>query len=79
MNADEQRSIEFAKRFHTRLSDRVVPFTWGSAYLDDEYPLRYGSNFLWVEGVPQDATVEGLVAEADRVLGGEGFAHSTLR
>ncbi len=73
--SDQDRSIAFARRHHGRLANSIIPFRWGSAYVDEDVPLRYGSNFLWVDGSPVDATAAGLIAEADRILGGAGFRH----
>lgn len=75
MNEDERRSIAFGHALYRRVSTDVEPFVWGTAYLDAEFPLRYDSNLLWVEGAPADITVEGLVAECDRILGGRGLGH----
>ncbi len=78
MNDDERRSIEFARWFVGRTSTEVVPFRWGKAYLDAEFPLRYDSNFLWVEDAPGDVTAEALVEEAERILGGRGMRHRSV-
>ncbi|HEX6844546.1 MAG TPA: GNAT family N-acetyltransferase [Actinomycetota bacterium] len=75
MNEDERRSIAFGHALLGRVSTHAIPFRWGTAYLDLEFPIRYDSNFLWVEGAPADATVDGLVEEADRILGGHGLGH----
>ncbi len=74
-SADVDRSIAFARRHHSRLADTVVDFEWGSAFLEEDVPLRYGSHFLWVDGSPADVTAGDLVREADRILGGAGLRH----
>jgi ribosomal protein S18 acetylase RimI-like enzyme len=78
VDEDERRSIEFARWLVDRTSTDVVTFRWGRAYLDLEFPRRYDSNFLWVEGVPADVTADGLVEEADRILGGRGMRHRSV-
>jgi ribosomal protein S18 acetylase RimI-like enzyme len=78
MDEDERRAIDFARWFADRTSTDVVPFRWGRAYLDLEFPRRYDSNFLWVDGVPSDVTADGLVEEADRILGGRGMRHRSV-
>ena len=77
MDPDLQRTIAFERAILGRVSTRLVPFTWGTAYLNDGYRSRWDSNLLWVErpGAPADA----LAAEADRVLGGVGLAHREIR
>lgn len=72
---DRERATAFARRLHAKLADRIVPFRWGSAYLEDDQRLRYGSNFLWVDGSPSDATAGELAGQADRILGGAGLQH----
>ncbi len=42
-----------------------------------DFPRRYGSNFLWVDG-EQDLTAGRLAGEADRLLGGAGFDHRVV-
>ncbi|MBT8249346.1 MAG: GNAT family N-acetyltransferase [Acidimicrobiia bacterium] len=74
-STDVDRSIAFARRHHKRLADTIIDFRWGSAFLEEDVPLRYGSNFLWVDGSPDDVTAEELVLEADEILGGAGFKH----
>lgn len=74
---DEERSIRFGQRLQRTMSTRVEPFRWGTVYFDDEFPLRYGSNILWVEGDP-DVTGEELQEDADRILGGAGFDHRVI-
>ncbi len=59
------------------MSTHVESLGWGTAYFDDDFPLRYGSNFLWVDGV-QDLSADQLAAEADRLLGGAGFEHRVI-
>lgn len=77
MTTDQARSIAFGHRLQQRMSTRVESLTWGTAYFDDDFPLRYGSNFVWVDGV-QALTADRLAAEADRLLGGAGFDHRVI-
>jgi GNAT superfamily N-acetyltransferase len=75
------RSIAFERDLVARVSTRLVPFDWGTAYLNDGYRERWDSNFLWVdESAAREATSgEELAAEADRVLGQAGLAHREIR
>jgi ribosomal protein S18 acetylase RimI-like enzyme len=78
VNEDERRSNDFARWLVERTSTDVVSFRWGNAYLDTEFPRRYDSNFLWVDGAPDDVTADGLVEEAERILGGRGLRHRSV-
>jgi N-acetylglutamate synthase-like GNAT family acetyltransferase len=74
IDADLARADAFARRIDERMATRVVPFPGGVAYLDDEFPIRYTANYLWVDEAGA-APVEHWIAEADRILGGAGRAH----
>ena len=43
------RTLAFEREVVASVSTRLVPFTWGTAYLNDGYPERWDSNFLWVD------------------------------
>lgn len=62
-------------RLLRRLSTRVVPFTWGNAYLDDDLPSRYYSNFLRVETDLAGVSAEDLIDAADAILGDGRYEH----
>ena len=47
---DIDRFFAFERRRHSLLSTRAEPFEGGVAYFDDDYPERYVSNFLLVDG-----------------------------
>ena len=62
------------------VSTRLMPFAWGTAYLNDGYRDRWDSNFLWVDGADGAMpTPDALAAEADRVLGEAGLPHREIR
>jgi GNAT superfamily N-acetyltransferase len=69
------RILAFERALQERMSTRVEPFRWGRVFLDDRFPKRWDSNFLWVEGSLDGVRARDLAAEADRVLGGAGLAH----
>ena len=72
---DIDRFFAFERRRHSLLSTRAVPFEGGVAYFDDDYPERYVSNLLLVDG--DEGTLAGarLASLADDILGGAGFSH----
>jgi GNAT superfamily N-acetyltransferase len=65
----------FEGRLLRRLSTRVVPFAWGNAYLDDELPQRYYSNFLRTETDLTGVSAAELIAAADDILGDGSYEH----
>ncbi len=73
-----ERTLAFERRMAERVSTRLVPFPWGTAYLNDGYRERWDSNFLWVDA-RGGADAWDLTTEADRVLGGAGLMHREIR
>lgn len=74
---DLARTISFERDILERVSTRMLPFAWGTAYLNDAYRARWDSNLLWVERAAPPAPE--LVREAERILGGAGLAHREIR
>jgi ribosomal protein S18 acetylase RimI-like enzyme len=62
------RADAFALRIDERMATRVIPFPGGRAFLDDDFPIRFTANYLWIEDAGA-APVEHWIAEADRILG----------
>ena len=75
---DERARIFRFLELGDRAGTRVEPWRFGTAVFNDELPLRWDSNYLRVERLPDRVTVDELVAEADRVQGGRGLAHRKL-
>jgi GNAT superfamily N-acetyltransferase len=73
------RTLAFERELVASVSTRLVPFAWGTAYLNDGYRERWDSNFLWVGGAAERADARSLAAEADRVLGEAGLMHREIR
>lgn len=75
------RTLAFEREVVSSVSTRFVPFAWGTAYLNDGYPERWDSNFLWVDAAVDGAVADAgeLAAEADRVLGEAGLTHREIR
>lgn len=72
------RIVAFERELLRRTTTRVEPFAYGTAYLDERFPLRYDSNLLWAEGPLEGVRAADLAAECDRVLGGLGLEHRNL-
>lgn len=68
------RADAFGLRIDERMATRVIPFPGGRAYLDDDFPIRFTANYLWVDDAGA-APAEHWIAEADRVLGEAGRTH----
>ena len=73
------RTIAFERELVASVSTRMVPFAWGTAYLNDGYRERWDSNFLWVDATAEHVDAAALAAEAERVLGEAGLAHREIR
>ena len=65
----------FEGRLLRRVSTRAVPFQWGTAYLDDDRPQRYYSNFLRTETDLTGVSADDLIAAADEILGDDRYEH----
>lgn len=78
MTDERARILAFERDLLRRTTLRAEPFAWGTAYLDERFPLRWDSNLLWAEGPLERVRAAELAAECDRVLGGLGFAHRNL-
>jgi GNAT superfamily N-acetyltransferase len=65
----------FEGRLLRQVSTRVEPFEWGTAFLDDNLPQRYYSNFLRTETDLIDVSAEDLIAAADQILGDDRYEH----
>ena len=72
---DIDRFFAFERRRHSLLSTRAEPFEGGVAYFDDDYPERYVSNFLLVDGGEGTLAGDRLASLADDILGGAGLSH----
>ena len=72
---DSIRFFAFERRRHSLLSTRAEPFEGGVAFFDDDYPERYVSSFLLVDGGEGTLAGDRLASLADDILGGEGLSH----
>jgi GNAT superfamily N-acetyltransferase len=72
------RIRDFERELELRCSTETEPTAFGTAFLNLDFPLRYDSNFVWVEPPLRDVDAEALAADADRVLGDHGLAHRKL-
>ena len=75
---DLTRAFEFERRWFERCSTRLERFEFGVAYLDEDYPQRYFSNFLLADGTLNGASVEALIEAAERILGEAGCEHRLI-
>ncbi|MGH2635070.1 MAG: GNAT family N-acetyltransferase [Actinomycetota bacterium] len=65
----------FERELERRCASRTQPTTFGTAFLNPDFPLRYDSNFVWVDRRLDGVDADSLAADADRILGELGFAH----
>jgi ribosomal protein S18 acetylase RimI-like enzyme len=72
------RIAAFERALQGRLATRTEATRFGTAYLNERFPLRWYSNFLWVERPLRGVPAEELAADADGVLGRAGLEHRLL-
>ena len=69
------RAVGFEHWMQDRAAERVEPFRWGRAFFNDTFNRVYDLNALRVERPDDAMTVEGLVAEAERLHAAAGHLH----
>lgn len=69
----------FERELELRCATRTEPTRFGTAFLNEDFPLRYDSNYVWVERPLAAVDPLDLAADVDRVLGGAGLEHRELR
>ena len=72
------RIHDFELELELRCSTQTEPTAFGTAFLNLDFPLRYDSNFVWVEPPLRGVDADALAGDADRVLGEHGLAHRKL-
>jgi len=73
-----ERIHAFERELERRCAGRIEPTTFGTAFLNPAFPLRYDSNFLRVDRAPVGVDADSLAADADRVLGEVGAGHRKI-
>lgn len=73
--AEFARSLAFENAMRDRLADETEPFRWGTALFCSTLPAIYDVNFLRVENPDADLDADGLMAEAERLMGPRGLGH----
>jgi ribosomal protein S18 acetylase RimI-like enzyme len=72
--ADVRRILDFRTGIAARSSTRTIPFRYGRAFFNDDYPRSWAHNFLRVER-PEQASAGDLIADADRLHADAGHSH----
>jgi GNAT superfamily N-acetyltransferase len=72
------RIRDFQRELELRCSTRAEPTAFGTAFLNLDFPLRYDSNFVWVDRPLRGVDAEALAADADRALGEHDLAHRKI-
>lgn len=78
MDDERERILSFEHDLMRRTTSRTEPFRWGTAYLDERFPLRWDSNLLWVQASLDGVGADDLASEADRILGEVSLSHRNL-
>ena len=77
MADDLARAWAFMRRGDTR-GTVERPFRFGTFVFTPELPLRYDSNFLYVDGLQPETTAVELRSEADRLFADAGLGHQAV-
>jgi ribosomal protein S18 acetylase RimI-like enzyme len=72
-----ERAVAFEEALRERCAERLVPFRFGTALFHDTLARVWELNLLRVDR-PEGATVDALVAEAERLHAGAGHSHRRL-
>jgi GNAT superfamily N-acetyltransferase len=75
---DLARAFGMERRFDERLCTRMEPFSFGTAFFDEDHRDRFVSTFLCVEGDLDTIEPAALMRSADDILGGAGYDHRTV-
>lgn len=73
MGSDYDRAFDFQRKVLARTSTRSEALPWGTAFFQDEFPLRYDANMAIVESGLGGATADDVVAVLDDAYA--GFRH----
>lgn len=71
----DRRVAAFELDLQERLATRIEPCEFGTAFLNDAFPLKWDSNFLWVRSPLESLTAVALALDADQVFGTAGLVH----
>ena len=68
----------FERALQGRLATRTARARFGTAYLNERFPRRWHSNFLWVDRALGAVTAQELAADVDDVFGRAGLDHRVI-
>ncbi|HJR97003.1 MAG TPA: GNAT family N-acetyltransferase [Actinomycetota bacterium] len=73
MTTDHMRAFRFQEEVLARTSTRTMPLPWGTAYFNDDFPLRYDANMAIADRPLGGATADDVAGALDDAY--EGFRH----
>ena len=76
--AELARAIAFTEGIAARCAKETESFRWGRGFFDPSIPDIWDRNFLLVDEPDEDTTMEGLVEEAERIMGARGLRHRQI-
>lgn len=71
-----RRLLDFEISLDRQVSDEVVEYEWGTAFLCPSMPLIWDNTWIAIERT--GLSVAGAIGLGDQVLGGAGFEHRTI-
>jgi ribosomal protein S18 acetylase RimI-like enzyme len=78
VDADLGRVLAFSHATEDRCATSLIPFKYGTAVFNDDYPHSWTHNFLRVDGPRPEASVERLIDDANRLHHAAGHAHRAV-
>jgi ribosomal protein S18 acetylase RimI-like enzyme len=72
------RVLAFSHAIEDGSATTLVPFRYGTAVFNSEYPHSWMHNFLRIDAAQPTATAAALAEEADRLQGGARHAHRAI-
>jgi ribosomal protein S18 acetylase RimI-like enzyme len=73
MSTDHVRAFRFQQDVLARTSTRTMPLPWGTAYFNDDFPLRYDANMAVADRALGGASADDVARTLDDAY--EGFRH----
>lgn len=73
-----RRAVGFLNLVEDRSSTKTFRWSWGTALLNESYPVKWDLNFLRLEDTPAPTEVPAVIDEANRIFAEAGLVHRNL-
>ena len=75
LDPEAARAASFMRKIEERCSTRTQPWSLGTAFFHDDYPIKYDFNYLRVETDDPSASAEAIAREADQMQSAADLPH----